>query len=135
MCLFEGHHSWSYIIFLCFSYHRDAPWNFESVGKCFVSKKKKDDGRMDRSHSNGPYWLFADDTDFHLGGYMFRYIWGRGWSKNTFINFSSSASHFFLLYAAFSSLEMFSNSIFYSKQGNDSLSSLRTLAEKITARK
>jgi len=35
------------------------------------ARKKKDDGRTYQSHPNGPYWLFADETNFLLGGYMF----------------------------------------------------------------
>ena len=37
-------------------------------------ERKKDDGRTDQSHPNGPYWLFANETNFHLGGYMFRCV-------------------------------------------------------------
>lgn len=46
-------------------------------------ERKKDDGRTDQSHPNGPYWLFANETNFHLGGYMFSW-------------FEEDASHLFL---------------------------------------
>lgn len=74
MCLFEGHHSWSHIIFFfVLAITEMLPGILNQLVSVLV-ERKKDDGRTDQSHPNGPYWLFANETNFHLGGYMFRCV-------------------------------------------------------------